>query len=114
MHEISVATALLRQVEEEASKRQASAVQRITVRVGALSGVDVQLLQTAYQACRASTLCARAVLEIVQVPARWSCSRCAAEVAGGTLTCSQCRRPASLSGGDELLLDTIEMEVAHV
>ena len=58
MHEYSLVEALVTRVEEEARKRNALAVHKLSVRVGELSGVDPELFQTAYETFRAGTICA--------------------------------------------------------
>ena len=55
MHEYSLVEALVRRVEDEARKRKALAVHRLSVRVGELAGVDAELFQTAYETFRAGT-----------------------------------------------------------
>ena len=56
MHEYSLVEALVTRVEEEARKRNALAVHKLSVRVGELSGVDPELFQTAYETFRAGTI----------------------------------------------------------
>jgi hydrogenase nickel incorporation protein HypA/HybF len=113
MHEYSLVQSLVTRVEAEASARQATAVHRLVVSVGELAGVDPELFQTAYDTFRAGTVCERAVMEIRRVPARWSCPGCGRGIPPGeVLSCASCRVPARLApGGDEMLLETIEMEV---
>ena len=58
MHEYSLVEALVRRVEEEARRRGALRIHRLSVKVGELSGVDPELFSTAYDTFRAGTLCA--------------------------------------------------------
>ena len=113
MHEYSLVQSLVTRVEEEARKRAALAVHRLSVRVGELSGVDPELFQTAYETFRAGTICAEAPLTLTRVAASWSCPRCKAPIAkGAVLRCPACEVPAQLDdGSDALTLDGIEMEV---
>jgi hydrogenase nickel incorporation protein HypA/HybF len=112
MHEYSIVQALLERVDAEAGRRGATAVHKIAVRIGELSGVDVGLLLTAYDIVRVRTICERADLEVEAVPAAWQCPRCGQPVArGGLLRCASCARPAQLAAGGEILLDRIDMEV---
>jgi hydrogenase nickel insertion protein HypA len=113
MHEYSIVQALVDQVEAEVRARCASAVHRLSVRVGELSGVDVNLLTTAYTVFRERTICETAELDVTTVPARWQCPRCGRLIPrGGPLQCRRCLVPARLVAGDELILDRIEMEVS--
>ena len=112
MHEYSVVQALIERVESEARARGASAVHRVSVRVGEASGVDVELFETAYATFRERTLCAQAELSVNLVPVRWRCERCSATAAPGqVLRCTRCHSRMRLAEGDELVLDRIEMEV---
>jgi hydrogenase nickel incorporation protein HypA/HybF len=113
VHEYSLVQSLVGRVEAEAHSRKATAVHRLVVSVGELAGLDPELFQTAYDTFRAGTICERAPLEIRRVPARWACTACGREIPRGeVLTCPACQLPARLApGGDEILLETIEMEV---
>jgi hydrogenase nickel incorporation protein HypA/HybF len=112
MHEYSIVQALVGRVEHEAHARGATSVHRLSVRIGELSGVDIELLATAFATFRERTICEGAELEVESVSARWECPRCLEEVgAGCLLRCARCGTPARLAAGDEILLDRIEMEV---
>jgi hydrogenase nickel incorporation protein HypA/HybF len=113
VHEYSIARALMDRVEREAHARGATAVGRISVRIGELSGVEVELLRTAYLMCRERTICERAPLDVEVVPAEWVCRNCRSAIApGGALQCAACGGRAELRAGDEILLERIVMEVA--
>jgi hydrogenase nickel incorporation protein HypA/HybF len=112
MHEYSIVMALVDRVEAEARSRGAESVHRLSVRIGELSGVDVELFTTAYQTFRGRTMCGSADLVVQRVPARWECAVCgAAMAAGGPLRCHDCGGAARLAAGDEIVLDRIELEV---
>jgi hydrogenase nickel incorporation protein HypA/HybF len=111
MHEYSLVSAMVERVEREARARQAVAVSRLSVRIGALSGVEPELLASAFTLCRQGLLAA-AELEIRRSEAVWTCPACGEPVAaGGVLRCAACDVPARLASGDEILLERIEMEV---
>ena len=111
MHEYSLVRALADRVEEEARSRQAVAVHRLTVAIGAVSGVEPHLFETAFSLCREGIL-AETELEIRRVEAAWSCPACGREIASdAALKCEPCGEAAKLRGGDELVLEQIEMEV---
>ena len=112
MHEYSIVGALVEQVESEARQRNATYVRRIRVRIGDLSGVDPELLASAYQVFRERTLCEDAELSIERVEARWVCERCGRVTArGGILRCGICGSASRLAQGDEIVLQQIEIEV---
>jgi hydrogenase nickel incorporation protein HypA/HybF len=112
MHEYSIVQSLLERVEAEARERGATSVQRLHVRIGEISGVEVELLAAAFELFRERTLCAGAALEIEPVAVQWACPRCKRAIApGNVLQCPGCAQPARLSAGDEIILQRIEMEV---
>ena len=112
MHEYSIVQALLERVDAEARARHASAVHCLSVRIGELSGVEVDLFTTAYVTFRERTVCQRANLAVQRVPARWECPECGGSIGrGDLLRCLKCDVPARLAEGDEIMLDRIEMEV---
>jgi hydrogenase nickel incorporation protein HypA/HybF len=112
MHEYSIVQALIDRVGREARARRATAVHRLSIRIGELSGVDPELLTTAYETFREKTICDGAALDVRMVAARWECSECGRAIGrGDLLTCSICGVPARLAQGDEIMLDRIEMEV---
>jgi hydrogenase nickel incorporation protein HypA/HybF len=111
VHEYSLVRALVDKVEQEARAHHATAVTCLRVRLGALAGVEPELLASAFTLCREGLL-AGAALEIRNVAAAWACPRCDGAVpAGAVLRCAACGLPARLVSGDELLLEQIELEV---
>ncbi len=113
MHEYSIIQSLVDSVEKTARQRPGATVHSIEVRIGELSGVDSELLATAYDVFRAGTVCEHATMSIERVPARWSCPKCRHDLArGAVLRCPLCHGPAELASGDEIILQRIELEVA--
>ena len=112
MHEYSIVQALVDRIEEEVRARGARSVERVVLRIGDLSGVEVELLQTAYLTFRERTVCERAPLEIACVPAVWACRRCGARLPDTGLRQCACGGAAELRQGDEVVLDRLELEVA--
>ena len=118
MHEYSIVASLVDRVEREARSHGATAVHRLHLRVGEYSGVEIDLLETAYRTFREHTVCAGAALQVERVAAVWGCPACQRTLGskglgpGGGLRCPTCGRPARLDQGDEIILERIEMEVA--
>jgi hydrogenase nickel incorporation protein HypA/HybF len=113
MHEYSLVQSLLDRVDREACDRGATAVRRVWVRIGELSGVAPELFDTAFELFRTETICRNAELMIDSVEARWECRICRRPLARGeTLSCVDCGAAARLVSGDEITLDRIELEVS--
>lgn len=112
MHEYSIVSALVERIEAEARPYPGARIRRVHVAIGELAGVELELLATAFDTFRASTICADAELAIEAKPARWCCPKCLAAIPrGAILRCDHCAAPAKLTSGDEILLQRIEMEM---
>ena len=115
MHEYSVVQNLMEHIEAQALQHGARSVHRVSVRIGELSGIEPDLLRTAYDLMRERSICADAQLVITTVPARWECRACAVAIpAGRALRCATCGAPARLVEGDDILLERLELEVEDV
>ncbi len=113
MHEYSLVQAMFDQIETTARLKHATAVRRVTISVGEAAGVDVSLLQTAYETFRVRTLCADAPLVVQDIPVEWVCPAGHGAIARGRpLSCPDCGRGARLASGDEIVLEQLELEVA--
>lgn len=111
MHEYSLVRAMVDRVEQEARARNATAISRLAVRIGAMSGVEPELFASAFTLCQEGIL-AEAELDIRRSEAAWACPQCAAAIpSGAVLRCAACDVPARMVTGDEILLEQIEMEV---
>jgi hydrogenase nickel incorporation protein HypA/HybF len=114
MHEYALVQSLLQRVEQEARSRRASAVHRVTVRIGAQAGIEPELFASAYELCRTGTLCDGAELVIAGEQTSWRCQACGAPIpTGARLVCTACGWPARLASGDALVLERIELEVPN-
>jgi len=112
MHELSVCQGMLGQVEAIARSHQASAVRRIRVQVGPLSGVEPRLLEQAFPLACAGTVAERAELVIERLPVRVHCETCGSDsdAAPNRLLCGSCGDwHTRLVSGDELLLASVEL-----
>src|SRR6185295_10209118 len=101
MHEYSIVQALVDRVEAVARTRGATAVERLELSIGEVAGVEVGLLETAYETYRRGTICEAAALSVRLVPARWACRLCGGNIEKGrALGCTACGGLATLVAGD--------------
>ena len=115
MHEYSIIQSLVDSVDAAVKQTPDAIVLRVRVEIGDLSGVDVDLLTTAFETFREGTCCEQAELLIERVSTQWVCPLCDRPIASGAvLQCPDCNEPARLTAGDEILLRQIEMEVPDV
>ena len=76
MHELSIAMSILELAAEEAERQGHAHVVAVHVRVGALSGVVKEALESAYELARDGSPLADARLNIEEVPVRILCPAC--------------------------------------
>lgn len=114
MHELSVCMALLEKVEELAEAHGAAEVERISLKVGPLSGVEPSLLRNAFPLAAAGTVAESAVLDVETTGVRVSCETCGAEteVEPSRLICGHCGGfRTRLVSGDEMLLAHLDLRI---
>jgi len=112
MHELSICQSLLREVANVAAAHRATAVTRIFVAIGPLSGVEAQLLTRAFALARLGTVAQTAALAVEASPVVVWCDICELETAVpvNRLLCGQCGAwKIALKSGDELLLKRVEL-----
>lgn len=114
MHELSIAQALVEQVERVVLAEKASRANRVTIAVGALSGADPEALRGAFPLVAEGTRAEGAELVVEVVPARVHCAACGAEsvAANYFVGCAACEsRDVELVSGRELHIQSVEVEV---
>ena len=112
MHELSVCLSLLEQVERVARENGAASVDRILVEIGPLSGVEPELLRSAYPLAAVGTIAETAELEIEYAEIVVQCSECDAETTAtvNRLVCGKCGDYRTrLVSGDEMILKRVEL-----
>jgi hydrogenase nickel incorporation protein HypA/HybF len=113
MHERSLVRALLRQVEGLAAAHAGSRVLSIRVRIGEFSGVDPELLASAYEELKTETEFYDAALDLEQTPLEAACKQCGSEfsIERFKFECDKCgSTDLTIRGGEEMLLDSVTME----
>jgi hydrogenase nickel incorporation protein HypA/HybF len=114
MHEMSIAMAVVGQVEEAARADGAIAVTSVRLQVGQLAGVVPDALSFCFELACAGTVLEGAELVVDAVQARARCAPCAAEWAVGMppqLCCPSCSEAtAELLSGRELQIADVHWD----
>ena len=113
MHELAVCQALIDEVAALAAASRALFVTGIHVGIGPLSGVEADLLRDAFPIAAAGTAASTASLHLRSMPVRVRCGECGAETEAraNRLLCGRCENwRTTLIGGDELLLERVELQ----
>ncbi len=114
MHELSLAEALVEEIERIAARENALRALRVTLRVGALSGADPEALRFAFPVAAEGTVAAGAELAIETEPFRVRCAACGAETEADPLDvrCPACgATTVEAVGGADLALRAVEFAV---
>lgn len=112
MHEYSIVQALLESCEEHAKQNEASEVTKVVVKIGVLSGVEPDLLQTAFDTFKEGTICEKSqfIQNIQKV--KISCNNCFenSELEKNEFTCPSCESvDVKVLDGEDMYLMSLEM-----
>lgn len=112
MHELSIAVALIDQAASALAGIEHPIVDRLTVRVGALSGVDLDALRFAFPLAAEGSTFASAELLLEATPAVVRCAACGA-LSSPPLPLVKCAAcgcgDVEISAGRELVLQRVEL-----
>jgi len=114
MHELSIVANLFELLKEQAKEAGAQKITLVKLKVGVLSGVVPELLQTAFDIYKKDTIATEAELIIETVPLRLLCHQCHQETIRDDIvfTCAHCGSTRlEKKEGTELILEKIELEI---
>jgi hydrogenase nickel incorporation protein HypA/HybF len=110
VHEVGLCEGIVEAVERRAAGRR---VARVRVRIGALYRVVGPALDQAFELVAGGTVAEGAAVDLVVVPVRAACRACGgtSEVDEVPIACPSCgAADLDLTGGDELVLESIHLE----
>ena len=113
MHEYSIVQSLIDLAEENAKKHNAKKVTKIEVKVGVLSGVEIPLLQTAFDTFKEGTICNDALFNIISQPIIIKCKECKKEnqLKKNEYVCPECSsQNLEVLDGEDMYLMSLELD----
>lgn len=114
MHELSIAMSIIDIAREESRARGDAVILAVHVKVGRMSGVVIDALQSAFEIAREETLLADAKLVIEDVPVKVHCPKCDSEQLADSiqsLCCGLCGTISpNITQGCELEVVAMELE----
>lgn len=117
MHEIGIAMSVLESARNELARRPGSALVSVGVRVGVLSGVDVEALRFAFECLVAGTEDEHIVFVTESCPRMNRCQDCGKEFQSPAASpfmdapCTHCgSTETAFASGDQLDLAFVEIE----
>jgi hydrogenase nickel insertion protein HypA len=113
MHEYSVVQALLNQCEELAEQNSASKINKVICKIGVMSGIEIHLLQVAFDTFKEGTMCDSAEFIIHEQKLKLQCRECHAEFEVDEIRyyCKECESlSVKVLDGEDMYLMSLEME----
>jgi len=113
VHEYSIVQSLLDSCEENAKVNNATKVSKVVVKIGVMSGVEPDLLQTAFDTFKEKTICNDALFIINIQPIVIRCNSCNEEstLKKSEYTCPKCQSvELDVLDGEDMYLMQLEME----
>ena len=113
MHEYSIVQSLLESCEEHARQNESENVTKVVVKIGVLSGVEPDLLQTAFDTFKEKTVCHNAQFIINHQKVVIACLSCDEEstLENHEFVCPKCEsNQLKVIDGEEMFLMSLEME----
>jgi hydrogenase nickel incorporation protein HypA/HybF len=114
MHELSIVASLFEILNEKAAEQKAKGIVQVKLKVGKLSGVVPECLETAFDFYKKETLAESALLEIEEIPLKLRCRKCDAQFVKDDFIfiCPKCgSSELQTLEGTELVLEKIELEI---
>jgi len=113
MHEYSIVQSLMDLANENARKNNAKKVTKLEVKVGVLSGVEIDLLKIAFDTFKEDTICSDAEFVIISQPVVVKCKDCNQEneLQKNEYHCPNCKsQNLEVLDGEEMYLMSMELE----
>lgn len=113
MHEMSLAVALIDQVEQIVEKEEASVVIKLKVSIGDLSGVEEEAFKLCFPSAAEGSSAEGAYLEIEHIPLVVKCRECGRKTNPEIpfIECGACHSPnVKIVEGRDFLISSVELE----
>ncbi|NLV24908.1 MAG: hydrogenase maturation nickel metallochaperone HypA [Deltaproteobacteria bacterium] len=110
MHEMSLASALMEEIDRISRQNNILRIDEVELRIGVLKQVVPQVMEEAFRAVSLGTLAEGAILRQVEIGARALCEDCGMEFvpAPDDFLCPVCGKfSRNLLEGDEILLGSL-------
>lgn len=113
MHEYSIVQSLLDQCEQNAKANDASKVTKVVVKIGVMSGVEPDLLKTAFDTFKEGTICedCQYIQDIQKIKIKCLSCNTTSELEKSEYACPKCNSvELDVIDGEDLMLMQLEME----
>ena len=112
MHEYSIVQSLIESCEENARVNNSTKITKVVVKIGVMSGIEPQLLQTAFDTFKEYSICSTAEFIINMQPVTINCLKCEKEsiLSKNEYSCPLCNSvELDVIDGEDMYLMQLEM-----
>ena len=116
MHEYSIVDSLLELAEKNAKKHNAKFITKLEVKIGVLSGVEPDLLKTAFETFKEGSMCENAEFIMHIQPVVVECNKCGkvSELKKDEYLCPVCNSSdIKIIDGEDMYLMSMELETEN-
>ena len=112
MHEMAIAEGILNIAFDYAKQNQATKITKITLKLGEMSGVELEALNISFDVLTKDTIAENAELIINRIPLIGQCNKCGKEfhIKQYNFFCPECDGILILKSGRELQVESLDME----
>ena len=112
MHEMAIAEGILNIAFDYAEQNKASKISRITLKIGDMSGVEIEALNLSFDVLTKDTIAEGAELIVNHIPIIGQCNKCGKEfqIEHYNFFCPECEGVLILKSGRELQVESLDME----
>ncbi|MBR1397629.1 MAG: hydrogenase maturation nickel metallochaperone HypA [Selenomonadaceae bacterium] len=112
MHEMAIAEGILNIAFDYAQQNNSSKINRITLQIGEMSGVEIEALNMSFEVLTKDTIAEGAELVVNHIPIVGVCNKCGKEfhIEHYNFFCPECDGILILKSGRELQVESLDME----
>ena len=112
MHEMAIAEGILDIAFDYAEKNNSKKINKITLQIGEMSGVEIEALNMSFEVLTKETIAENAELIINKIPIIGQCNKCGKEfhIDHYNFLCPECDGILILKSGRELQVESLDME----
>ena len=112
MHEMTIAEGILKIAFDCAKENQSKRIERITLKIGEMSGVEIEALNLSFKVLTDNTIAKDCELIIKKIPLIGECNKCKKifHVESYNFFCPECDGILILKSGRELQVESIDLE----
>ena len=112
MHEMTIAEGILNIAFDYAKQNNASKITKITLKIGDMSGVELEALNMSFDVLTKDTIAEDAELIVHRIPIIGKCNKCDKEfnIEHYNFFCPECDGILILQSGRELQVESLDMD----